>query len=53
MGVARQKTVRAEDLWFERVGGVSDTSLRRRMKRRVCREGERACACAFQGVLFV
>lgn len=33
--------------------GVSDGSLRRRMKRRGVREGKRARACAFQGVLFV
>lgn len=54
MGVARRMTVRAEDLWFEKAGGVSDMSLRRRMKRKGVQRGrERACACAFQGVLFV
>lgn len=54
VGVARRMTARAEDLWFEKAGGVSDMSLRRRMKRKGVQRGrERACACAFQGVLFV
>lgn len=47
------QALREVGLWFR---GVSNVSLRRQMKRRAVqrgRERERACACAFQGVLFV
>lgn len=52
MGVARRKTVRAEDLWFERVGGVSDMSLRRQMKRKGVQRGrEGLCLCLSRCVI--
>ncbi len=52
VAVAGWVSVRVVDLWFWRVGGVSDVSLRRRMKRRGAqREKEGLCLCLSRCVI--
>lgn len=52
MAVARRMAAREVDLWFEWVGGVSDMSLRRRMKRKGVQRGrEGLCLCLSRCVI--
>lgn len=52
MAVARRVAAREVDSWFGQVGGVSDVSLRRQMKRRGVQRGrEGLCLCLSRCVI--